>query len=477
MSDLLPAPPRFGRQLIAAAASHAPAALVAGGGIAAAVLFLLSWSHPDEAQTLRVAGMLSIAIALYASGALPGYVTSLLMFLIAAVGGLAPLPVVFSGFASGAVWLLMAGTIIGIAASATELGPLIAERLTTRVRLTYARAILLLVSVSTLLGFLVPAALPRIIILMPLVTGLADAMGFERAGRGYTGLAIAVAGGSFYPTLSVLTATLPAIVFAGNTETVHGLAPSYSDFLLYQLPVIGVLRWAGLTALLILFFREPPTPPMTRPETKQPAPRQRRLMLILFALLALWMTDGIHHIAPAWVALGVALVVLLPGLGVLDHREFARQADLTPLVYVAGIVSLGAIVTSSRLDEIIGALLAERFHFAEGAMFANYLGIALISGLASMLVTAPAAPTLLVPLAQQLSESAGLGLSATLMTQYAGLTTVLLPYQAPPLVIAMGLFGISASSVVRVAVFLFLLTVLLILPINFLWWRIAGLLP
>lgn len=450
--------------------------VVAGGAVTAATLFSLSLFAPHYAHVLQMAGLLSAAIALYATGVIPGFLTSLLVLLIAVVGDLAPLPVVFSGFASGGVWLLLAGIIIGLAANETELGRFVASRLNANLRLTYVSAVLLLTSASALLGFLVPAAIPRIILLMPLVTGIAAALGYERGSRGYCGLAIAVAAGSFYPTLSIMTATLPGIIFVGSAEATFGVSPSYAQFLLYQFPIVGVLRWAFLVILLVVFFQEPPSQGKKIDDHIEMTSAQRRLLIILCGLLALWMTDAIHHIAPAWVALGAALLVLAPGIGVLPHRTFAKQADLTPLIYVAGLISLGAVVSHSGLGDFIGSLVTEHYP-SGGSAFWNYLLISWLSGLVCLLVTAPAAPTLLVPLAHQLSDISGLSLTATMMTQFVGLSTIVLPYQAPPLVVAIGLFGISSVNIARITVFLFLLTSLIILPLNFLWWQAISLVP
>ena len=40
------------------------------------------------------------------------------------------------------------------------------------------------------------------------------------------------------------------------------------------------------------------------------------------AALGLWMSDMFHHISPAWIGLGVALVCLLPGVELVPMAAF-----------------------------------------------------------------------------------------------------------------------------------------------------------
>jgi hypothetical protein len=114
--------------------------------------------------------------------------------------------------------------------------------------------------------------------------------------------------------------------------------------------------------------------------------------------------------------------------------------------------------------------------WSTGGDFVTYLQIAVLSSLACLVMTIPAAPVLLVPLAEHLTSVSGFNLQATLMTEYLGMTNILLPYQAPPLIVALSLFSISARNQVKLLFFIFLLTLIVVLPLNFMWWKIIGLL-
>jgi hypothetical protein len=80
----------------------------------------------------------------------------------------------------------------------------------------------------------------------------------------------------------------------------------------------------------------------------------------------------------------------------------------------------------------------------------------------------------LTPLANDMANAAGLPVQTVLMTQVLGFSMVLFTYQAPPLVMAVQLGGLKPITVTKFCLILTLATILFLLPINFLWWRLLG---
>jgi len=62
------------------------------------------------------------------------------------------------------------------------------------------------------------------------------------------------------------------------------------------------------------------------------------------------------------------------------------------------------------------------------------------------------------------------------MAQIIGISTPLLPFQAPPLIVAMALAPIPAAALTRVCVALAVGVGLFGLPLTWLWWQVIGLL-
>jgi hypothetical protein len=77
-------------------------------------------------------------------------------------------------------------------------------------------------------------------------------------------------------------------------------------------------------------------------------------------------------------------------------------------------------------------------------------------------------PAIMTPMAEHLADITGLSTNAVLMTQVLAFSNVLLPYQAPPLITAIALGNMSIRKVSKVCLATFVITSVVLLPINFL---------
>ena len=93
----------------------------------------------------------------------------------------------------------------------------------------------------------------------------------------------------------------------------------------------------------------------------------------------------------------------------------------------------------------------------------------------SHLTTAPAAPLVLAPFAEPLAQATGLTLEAVFMVQIIGIATPVIPYQAPPLVVAMSMSAVPNAVFTRLCAALALAVALVGIPLTYAWWRLVGL--
>ena len=130
-------------------------------------------------QFMHAAALCIFTIGLWALGAVPEHIVGLLLFLLAMVFAVAPANVVFSGFASGTLWLVLGGLIIGEAVNSTGLGERFARFLIGR-RVRF----LSLAHRAGRRGLhpavpVMPATVSRILLLMPIMSALAQRVGLE----------------------------------------------------------------------------------------------------------------------------------------------------------------------------------------------------------------------------------------------------------------------------------------------------------
>ncbi|MBT8416330.1 MAG: SLC13 family permease, partial [Silicimonas sp.] len=125
------------------------------------------------------------------------------------------------------------------------------------------------------------------------------------------------------------------------------------------------------------------------------------------------------------------------------------------------------------LDQILADFIIEKLPLGDGGLSSVYCvyGFSLIL---SHLTTAPAAPAALVPFAEPLAQATGLSLEAVSMTQILGISTPAIPYQAPPLIVAMSISKVPNAIFLRLCAWLALAVTVVGVPLTYLWWQAIG---
>lgn len=427
-------------------------------------------------EAAGTAGLGLLVIGLWATGVVPEYLPALLFFLVAVLARLAPPATVFSGFASTAFWLVFAGVVIGMAVNRTGLGQRLAQRLTGWFGSRYGAVIVGLVAVGTLLAFVMPAALGRVMLLMPIAMAIADRFGFAPGRNGRTGIALAAGMGCFVPAFGILTANVANLVLAGAAEQQYGLRLTYGTYLLLHFPVLGLGKAAAIAALILWFFPDrstTPPPAPTRPAMKRD---ERRLAIVLALALAFWATDFAHQVSPAWVGLAAAVLCLFPPLGIMPQKAFADM-NWGPVLYIAGILGFAALVAAPGLGDALAAGMMAVLPLDAAAPARGFATLAMAGMALSAVVTIPAVPAVLAPLADDFARAAGLPVETVLMVQVLSFSTLLFPYQGPPLVVAMALGEVRFADATKMTLALAAVTVLVLMPVDYLWWRLLGWVP
>jgi anion transporter len=438
--------------------------------IAASLLVLFQPLSVGENDALALC---ILVISLWASGVIPESVTALLFFTLAMWFHIAPASVIFSGFQSGALWLIVGGLIVGAAIKSTGLGERIARRLSRAFGDSYGGVIMGVVLVGTALGFVMPSSLGRAVLLMPIALSLADKYGFAPGRAGRTGIVLAAALGSHVATFAVLPANVPNMVFAGAAEMAYGYVPSYGRYLLLHFPVLGAVKTLFLIGLIVWLWPDRPVP--LRHEDSPPLTRaQIWLSIILVVALCLWASDFWHHISPAWISMAAAVLLLLPKIGLIDRATLNRDINFTSLFYIGGVLGMGALVSQSGLGRDLGQVLTKILPLAPNQNMLNFADLALIGSVIALLTTVTGVPAVLTPLAGGLANATGLPLETVLMSEVLGFSNPILPYESPPLVVAMQLGQEPMKQAIKLCLWLGAITLLLLFPLDYLWWRLLG---
>lgn len=441
---------------------------------AAAAIFFLPPPAGVSVNVMHTGGLLVLVMGLWATGILPEALTALIFFALAVLLEVAKPEVIFSGFTSGTLWLVLGGLVIAEAVRMTGLGERVARAaLGTRVW-TYPQLVTAAVLVAVVLAFLMPATVGRILLLVPILAAVAERHGLAPGTPGHTGVLFAVIVASFQCGTAILPANAPNLVLAGAAETLYGVQLIYAEYLWAQFPVMGIVKGALIVAIVCWMFPARTCASGIAAELRPMSGNEKRLAIIVLVSLALWATDFLHGIRPGWVALAAAVVAMLPRVGAVPATIFQERIKFGTFFYIGGVLGLGAVMLDTGLSKAIGDALLAVIRLEQGADAENFITLSVLSTVASMIVTNPAQPALMSPLAGDFAQATGWPLQAALMTMAVGFSTLLLPYQAPPVVVGMQMAGLRLRDALRLTVPLALISIFALIPLHYLWWRVIG---
>lgn len=423
-----------------------------------------------------VAALTVFCIGLWATAAVPEYWPALAFFIIAMAFDIAPAEVVFSGFHSSAFWLLFSGMVMGVAIRHTGIGRRAAGFLSRLLGRRYSRVILGIVVFSVLLAFVMPSSMGRIVLLIPIIVALAEHMGYNSHSNGRAGMLMAAAFGTWLPAFAILPSNAPNMILVGMAENLYAHEVSYWDYLLLHFPVLGLIKAGCLVLLIVWMFpdRNPVNKQSYRDDNAAMNSMQWHLVALLGVCLTFWFSDGIHHISPGWVGLAAALYCLWPYSDLTSKNCLDKDIKYGSLFFVAGIMGLGAVISSIGLGEVMVQSLSGYAGFSNDRPFWNVIALTIISTCIALLASLPSVPAVMSPISDNLASITGLPLGTVLMTQVLAFSNALLPYQAPPLIMAMQLGNLPLRAMSKLCIALFVCSTIILIPLDLLWWRFLG---
>ena len=440
----------------------------------ALVLLLMPPPQGIEPIMMRAGAVIILAIGMWATAIVPSYFGSLIFLFAAVALAVAPPKVVFSGFHAGAMWLVFGGLVFGLGVKQTGLDTRLVRSLLTHFPKIYIGMIYGVFWVATSLALIVPSASGRVALLVPIMVALAKKLGFGEESKGRTGLILAASLGTMVPAFNILPANVPNMALYGAADSVLNIQLTYADYFLLNFPVMGVFALVVYPALIAVLFRDTPRHPDHQEKISAWAGDEKRLLLFLTIALLLWITDSLHGISPAWVALGVAILCLLPRIGMLPPNVLGGEINYGPLLFLAGVIGLGAVANHAGLGTVIAKNLMQFLEFQKGADFQNYTSISLTSIVVGLFTTMPAQPSIMVAMTGTLAQATGWSELNVIMASMTAWGVFPFFYQTPPVVVAVALGNLKISDVTKTLICYMILGVLIMLPLHFLWGQSIG---
>jgi di/tricarboxylate transporter len=426
-------------------------------------------THPLLLPSLIV----GVTIVLWATSLLPEFITALLFFTAAMTARIAPPEVIFGGFASSAFWLVFSGFVLGVAIRKTGLADRAARALSAKLTDSWVLMVASVVLLSYALAFVMPSNMGRIALLMPIVAAMAKRAGIADGSRAWFGLALAVGFGTFQLSATILPANVPNLVMSGAAEGSYGIHLNYVPYLLLHTPVLGILKGLILIGLICWLF----------PAAQNRRRNRRRLILwggMKSVLPGCWRWCWGCGSRRAGTALGrrgrgwrrrsslcCRALALSPGKSFLrgEHAHLylrrghswagdRRDANRYRNGRGRGVASHYAAGCRQTVHQFPGA---DRYYHGAQLHYDRQRRSGAVHHAGA-----------------EFSDATGFPLLSVIMIQVLGYSTPLLPYQASPIVVAMGLGKVPARAGMVLCLALAIATYLVLLPLDYLWFSLLG---
>ncbi|MDM9383143.1 SLC13 family permease [Chlorogloeopsis sp. ULAP01] len=320
----------------------------------ASIAVLLPSSLPHPARLALFAFLLA-AILWSTTSISADYIALFTMMLLVLVGGISQ-EQLFDALASDVVWLMIGAFVLGGAVQKTGLAGRLTQLVVSRAK-TVKGVFWLLVTVLIPMSFLIPSTSGRAAVAIPVFRSITSATSDRRIIR-----ALAL----LMPTI-ILVSTIVALVGAGSHLIANDLLQqitkeriSFTEWVIYGLPFGVVASYASCWVIMRLFLdQERLNQELHIPQGKgKPLSRSEGITLIVVGIMiALWLTESWHGFEIATVTVVGALILTLPGIGVLKWKEGLKSVSWNLVIFVGAALVLGrALIDSGAAQWIIDQL-------------------------------------------------------------------------------------------------------------------------
>jgi hypothetical protein len=259
----------------------------------------------------------------------------------------------------------------------------------------------------------------------------------------------------------------------GAAQSLYGISFKYTDFLIWNFPLLSLLMTVILSLLIIWLFAEPANP-KPAPEKRGPLDgRQKAVLAITLCTVALWLTDFVHGLSPAWIGLGAAVLCLY---GPCRSMSFSERVKFGNWLIFVAFISLAAILGHTGLGGWLGTTLVDMAGLEPGALVWNLAAVTVIGILVGLVTTNLAGPIVLATLAEPIAQATGWSVEGTLVAMMPSWSVFPLAYQAPVILVAMRMTGVPLKYLNYCLLLLTGFALSVVIPLQFVWLSFLGVL-
>jgi anion transporter len=313
----------------------------------------------------KMVAIVSGAIVLWITEAIPIGLTAILMMVAMLLLHPVSIDVVYSGFSSSAVFLIIGGMMLAKAVNETRLAKRVTYYILARWGGNAKGLLASILVIPQVQAFFIPAVAVRASLLLPVALNVLDTIGAKPNSRLRKMILLALAFGCTVSGTAVMTAAIGNILTVGMVNQLLHIKITYFQWFLYALP-LWLLMIPGMWFVFLKCFplgeQEQSFPHVKaeiRERLKEFGPlngSEKKCMAILILTVVLWMTEPLHGLDPSIPALIGVVLMTLPGIGCAKWSNVIK-VNFNTILLLGATLSMGYALNESGAAKEIGKAL------------------------------------------------------------------------------------------------------------------------
>ena len=296
-----------------------------------------------------------VGLWIFQPGKIPLAATTCLVLTVFLAAGIDQ-KLVFSGFISSAIWVLIPATAFGYVLTKTGLGRRLALLVLRAFRPSYLNMTIAWLLIGLILSAFTPSIVIRIAIVMPIALNCTNVLGLEKGSRGNAFILLIAWAMAIVPGSGWLTGSLWGPIFMGMYEKVGALKPlltsgSWAAAMALPMALLTVFLVAGL----YLVLRPAPLKGLTRDafqeayRTLGPWTRDEKVATVILVLtFLLFITESLHGVAVVPICLGAFFAFYASGILVTD--DIAKGIAWNLIIFLGGVLGFTGVFAATGVS-------------------------------------------------------------------------------------------------------------------------------
>lgn len=456
--------------------------------IALAGFLIIYFGLPDEfSYSAKVmTAIVGLGVILWALEPIPLGLTALITLLLMLLFDVADTSMIFSGFASPAIYLIVAGMMMARAVNETSLAKRVTYKILRKWGNTSKGLLGSIFAVMQIQAFFIPSTAVRTTLMLPISSMIIKAVDAKPNSNLRKLILLGVAYAGNISGTSVMTAAIGNILTVELLDRYANISITYFQWFYYTFPLWLIL----IPAIWYLLLKQFPLAieesnfPMMKKEMEEkinelgPINRQElRCLFILILIVGLWITEPLHGLHPSIPALIGVVLMTFPWVGCANWESIIK-INYNTVLLISITLSMGYTLIDSGAVGTIGEYLSVDWvlNTLQNPTLAVIFIVVLTQLFHKMISNVSTAVVTLVPIVLSIASNANvdplvLGFTAGLSSLYGFVLVV----ETMPNLLVHSTGMITQKDFLKPGFYATIITTVLTIVVALTWWRLIGL--